>query len=206
MPLGGARPNLYHPRIVRGRENDVNVGKRSERRALVKALALVPFGLLASTARAANAAPRHVAFYHMHTGEHLKAVYFDDGRYLPDALRAVDHLLRDFRTGQVHAIDPRLLDQLAALAACCGRGTFDVISGYRSPATNATLRATTSGVAAHSLHLEGRAIDVRLSGCETARLRAAALAARRGGVGFYPESDFVHLDTGRFRTWGPRAA
>lgn len=181
-------------------------GRQPVRRTLVKALALLPLGLAAARAHAAKAAPRSVSFYHMHTGERLKAVYFENGRYVPDALRQVDHLLRDFRTGQVHAIDPRLLDQLAALAACCGRGTFDVISGYRSPATNAMLRATTRGVAAHSLHLKGRAIDVRLSGCETARLCEAALAARRGGVGFYPKSNFVHIDTGRFRTWGARPA
>ncbi|HVC11120.1 MAG TPA: DUF882 domain-containing protein [Burkholderiales bacterium] len=179
---------------------------RAVRRELIKGLALLPLALLASPARAARTAPRRISFYHTHTGERLKATYFEGGRYLPDALRAIDHLLRDFRTGQVHAIDRRLLDQLAALDACCGGGTFEVISGYRSSATNELLRETTSGVAAHSLHLAGRAIDVRLSGFDTAKLRAAAIAARRGGVGFYPRSDFVHLDTGRYRTWGPRTA
>lgn len=179
---------------------------RIERRAWVKGLGMLSLALLASPAHAARGPARRVSFYHTHTGERLKAVYYENGRYVPDALDAINRVLRDFRTGQVHRIDRRLLDQLAALDACCGGGTFEVISGFRSPATNAMLRETTSGVAAHSLHMQGRAIDVRLSGFDTAKLRAAALRARRGGVGFYPASDFVHLDTGRFRTWGPRPA
>jgi len=175
---------------------------RARRRALVQGLAILPLALMTPVARAARSQPRTLHFYHTHTSERLTVTYFDDGRYVPPALAAVDHLLRDFRTEKVHAIDPRLLDQLFALTQCCGGRTFEVISGYRSPMTNAMLRHTTQGVAKHSLHLEGRAIDVRLEGYETACLRRAALAMGRGGVGFYPGSDFVHLDTGRFRTWG----
>ncbi|HLE65999.1 MAG TPA: DUF882 domain-containing protein, partial [Burkholderiales bacterium] len=109
---------------------------------------------------------------------------------------------RDFRTGETHPIDPRLLDTLNVLCALCGGGVFEVISGYRSPKTNAMLRGAGGGVAEHSLHVEGRAIDLRLTGFRTARLRDAAIALGRGGVGYYPKSDFVHLDTGRVRNWG----
>jgi len=143
-----------------------------------------------------------LSFYHTHTGERLTATYFENGRYVPQALRAIDHLLRDFRSGELHVIDRQLLDQLFTLAGCCGGSSFEVVSGYRSRKTNAMLRQTTGGVASHSLHLEGRAVDVRLEGCDTVRLRRAALAMACGGVGYYPSSDFVHLDTGRFRTWG----
>ncbi len=174
----------------------------TRRRTLAKGLGLLPLALVISPAWAAKPEPRALSFYHTHTNERLTVAYFDDGRYVPDALRAVDHLLRDFRSDTVHAIDPRLLDQLFALTQCCGARTFEVISGYRSPQTNAMLRHTSSGVAAHSLHLDGRAIDVRLEGFDTAQLHRAALTMARGGVGFYPRSDFVHLDTGRFRTWG----
>jgi uncharacterized protein YcbK (DUF882 family) len=180
---------------------------KSRRRALAKGLGLLPLALVMPAARAMLPEPRSLSFYHVHTGERLRAAYFEDGRYVPQALRAIDRLLRDFRAEKVHAIDPRLLDQLYALSLCFGRRGFEVLSGYRSPQTNAMLRHTTEGVASHSLHLEGRAIDVRMEGFDTARLHRAALAMARGGVGFYPRSDFVHLDTGRVRTWGaPRAA
>ena len=176
-------------------------GANPRRRALAKGLGLLAL-VAAVPARAARPAPRTLSFYHTHTGERLMATYFEHGRYLPDALQAVNLLLRDFRTETVHVIDPHLLEQLYALNACCGGRSFEVISGYRSPQTNAMLRKTSSGVAKHSLHIDGRAIDVRLDGCDTERLHRAALAMARGGVGFYPRSDFVHLDTGRFRTWG----
>jgi len=178
-----------------------NHGVNARRRALAKGLGLLPL-VAAAPARAARQSPRTLSFYHTHTGEHLTATYYERGAYVPDALQAVNRLLRDFRTETVHVIDPHLLDQLYALNACCGGRSFEVISGYRSPQTNAMLRHTTNGVATHSLHIEGRAIDIRLEGCDTARLHRAALAMARGGVGFYPRSDFVHLDTGRFRTWG----
>ena len=139
---------------------------------------------------------------HTHTGESLSCVYYRDGAYDPATLTRVNHFLRDFRTGEVHAIDPGLLDILFAVRARAGRDdAFHVISGYRSPATNAFLRSHSSGVARHSLHMVGRAIDVRLPGFPTRRLRDLALAMRRGGVGYYPTSDFVHLDTGRVRFW-----
>ncbi len=185
----------------------------AQRRRLLSGLALAPMvptmvPLIPSRARAAvetAAPPRELAFRHTLTGEQLRVVYFADGDYLPDALSRLQWLLRDFRTGTAHPIDPNLYDTLYALAQRCGAGPFEIISAYRSPETNAMLRRASHGVAEHSLHLEGRAIDIRLPGFDTARLREAAIELARGGVGYYPQSDFVHVDTGRFRTWGPPA-
>jgi len=145
---------------------------------------------------------RSLSLYHTHTGERLAVTYFAGGSYVPAALGEIEYLLRDFRTGEVHPIDIDLLDTLCALSDRCAGGTFEVISGYRSATTNEQLRAATEGVATNSLHLTGRAVDVRLNGLDTARLRAAALELARGGVGYYPRSDFVHLDTGHVRSWG----
>ena len=145
---------------------------------------------------------RAIALLNTHTGERLERVYWAGGNYLPGALRDVDRLLRDHRTGEVHRIDPRLLDQLHALAARLGPGAaFEVISGFRSPATNAALRRAGRGVARRSYHLSGKAVDVRLEGVALSDLHRAALALRRGGVGWYPGPDFVHLDTGPVRRW-----
>ena len=145
---------------------------------------------------------RSLAFQNLHTGERLKTVYWADGSYLPDALQDIDWLLRDFRTGETHAMDPRLLDLLADLHGRL-RTTepFHVISGYRSPQTNAMLAATTDGVAQNSMHLEGKAIDIRVPGRRLQHVRAAAASLRQGGVGYYPQSDFVHVDTGNLRYW-----
>lgn len=145
---------------------------------------------------------RALRFSHTHTGERLAIEYFSGGAYLPEALKAVSHLLRDFRTGDVHEIDAALLDLLHRVATLTGSSRpFQVISGYRSPATNAMLRHKSEGVASGSLHMKGQAIDIRIADVPLAKLRAAALNARRGGVGYYPSSDFVHVDTGRVRTW-----
>jgi uncharacterized protein YcbK (DUF882 family) len=166
-----------------------------------------------ASAAAAIAFPGHVldaaaplsrvlAFSHTHTGERLRVEYFTGGRYLSDALAAINHVLRDFRTGDLHDIDPRLLDLLHDLSMRTeSHQPFQVISGYRSPATNAMLRQRSEGVAAGSLHLVGQAVDIRLADVPLAKLRRAALALGRGGVGYYPASDFVHVDTGRVRTW-----
>lgn len=145
---------------------------------------------------------RQLSFHHTHTGENLKVVYVESGAYVTEALTEINYLLRDFRSGEVHAIDPRLLDILYAVRTRTGgRGRFEVISGFRSPATNEMLRRRSTGVARNSMHLTGRAIDIRLAGVDSREVRRAAVAMARGGVGFYPASDFVHLDTGRFRTW-----
>lgn len=162
--------------------------------------ALVAIAPMAAWARASQC--RSLSFVHTHTGETLSCVYYQEGGYDQATLARVNHFLRDFRTDEVHAIDPGVLDILFAVRSRADRDDpFHVISGYRSPATNAWLRSHSSGVATHSLHMEGRAIDVRLPGFPTRRLRDIGVAMRRGGVGYYPASDFVHLDTGRVRSW-----
>ena len=163
------------------------------------AVALTSAGRVA----AAATAPAHrLKFYHIHTAEKLDIVYREHGEPVPGALAEINHYLRDFRTEQEHDIDVALLDTLHTIyTEFDGRGNFEVISGYRSPRTNAALRHVTTGVAEHSLHIKGRAIDVRLTSAKTTALRDAAIALQRGGVGYYAESNFVHLDTGSFRTW-----
>jgi uncharacterized protein YcbK (DUF882 family) len=161
-------------------------------------------GLTASRAAAARIleTPKRIALLNLHTGERLEIEFFRDGAYVPDALSAIEVLLRDFRTGERHAIDPSLMDYLVQVAHRAGVDpAFSVISGYRSPQTNAHLHEQSGGVAQHSLHMEGRAIDVRITGVDCADLAARARALKRGGVGYYRASDFVHLDTGAFRTW-----
>ena len=161
-------------------------------------------GLLLLSPRSLRAAPvrRELSFVHLHTHEELCLVYRDEAGYRRDALSRLDQLLRDFRTEQVHAIEPALFDLLHAVHSATGsREPFHVISGYRSPATNQQLRAHSEGVASGSLHLVGKAIDVRLPDVATAKLRDVGLSLARGGVGYYAASDFVHLDTGRVRRW-----
>jgi uncharacterized protein YcbK (DUF882 family) len=151
---------------------------------------------------AATTAPRSLNFLHTHTGERLAVEYCGVDGYLPDALASVNHFLRDFRTGDEHPIDPSLLDLLHRLTGLtASRRPFEVISGYRSPATNRQLRRRSEGVAASSLHMVGQAIDIRLIDIPLPTLRAAALSIHGGGVGYYPASNFVHVDTGRVRFW-----
>ncbi len=176
-------------------------------------------GLLAGTARSRETAAtrgaaggpdgerrgiasKRIALLNLHTDERLDIEYFRDGAHVPSALSAIDVLLRDFRTGERHPIDPGLMDYLVQVAQTAGADpVFSVISGYRSAQTNARLRERSTGVARHSLHVEGRAIDVRMAGIDCADLAAHALGLKRGGVGYYRASDFVHMDTGAFRTW-----
>lgn len=167
------------------------------------ALGLPTMLLLAPTlSPAAVRSPRDLSFYHTHTDERCSVLYYENGRYLDDGLAEVNRFLRDFRTDEVHPIDPALLDILYTLKqATQSRGRFEVISAYRSPATNAMLRKASKGVAKKSLHMQGRAIDVRLSDLDVPKLHKAALALQGGGVGYYGKSRFVHLDTGRVRAW-----
>jgi len=180
-------------------------GSAVRRRLLTAAAALCAAPLLALPrhAHATSGVARTVSFRHTHTGESLSLAYAHGDTYLPDALARVNWFLRDFRNGESRPIDPQLLDRLHLLGELTGtRAPFDVISAYRSPATNEALqRRGGGGVASRSLHLEGRAIDVRLDDVALADLRDAATSLRAGGVGFYPESRFVHLDTGRMRRW-----
>jgi uncharacterized protein YcbK (DUF882 family) len=176
------------------------LGRRDLLRA--GALSLLAAAIGPGIARAVPKGPRRLRMVHTHTGEHLDAVYFDDA-LLPDALAEVNRFLRDFRTGEIRAIDPGVLDTAWSLAAAAERpgAVLEIVCGYRSPRTNAMLREHSSGVAQRSLHLDGRALDFRLPGVPTRQLRELAISLRRGGVGYYAASDFVHVDTGRFRTW-----
>jgi uncharacterized protein YcbK (DUF882 family) len=169
-------------------------------------------GLAGAAAAAATLAPRRLlaspteerilSFLHTHTQQRLTVPYFADGAYLPEGLTTLQTFLRDFRTGEEHAIDPGLYDILNDLRLATGtRRPFQVISAYRSPHTNAMLRERSHGVARGSMHLQGRAIDVRLDDVTSAVLRDAALELARGGVGYYRACDFVHVDTGRVRRW-----
>lgn len=175
------------------------------RRQLLKAglfASLVCATPLSAWARS-TPAERSLSMLNTHTGERLKeVVYWEQGSYLPDALQEINYVLRDHRTDEIHVIDPNTLDLMTAIARKVGaRHPFEIISGYRSPQTNALLRSHGTGVAKHSLHMQGKAVDLRLPGISLHSVRKAALDLHRGGVGYYPESDFVHVDTGRVRTW-----
>lgn len=147
----------------------------------------------------------HLRFYHTHTNERLDIVYKRGDSYVPEALARLDQYLRDYRTGDVHHYDPRVFDLLHDLTAATGNPDreIDVVCGYRTPRTNEMLRTRSAhtGVARHSLHIEAEAIDIRMPGLSTLQLRNAAAALHRGGVGFYPASQFVHVDVGRVRYW-----
>jgi uncharacterized protein YcbK (DUF882 family) len=148
------------------------------------------------------AAPRSLRFYHTHTGEKLDVLSYEHGGYSPEALDAVNQLMRDHRSGEVARMDPKLLDLLHQTQFQLGStGTFEIISAYRSPATNEMLRQRGDGVAKSSLHTQGKAIDVRLTDAATKDVRQVGLDLQLGGVGYYPKSNFVHLDTGRVRWW-----
>jgi uncharacterized protein YcbK (DUF882 family) len=173
------------------------------RRSFLGGLASLSALALAAPAAALPAREERVlSFFNTHTSERLTLPYSADGAYLSGSLARLDRFLRDFRTGEEHPIDPALFDLLHELRqATSTKGPFEVISGYRSPATNAMLCSEGGGVAKGSMHLQGRAIDVRLADVSSAILRDAARELRRGGVGYYRRSDFVHVDTGRVRVW-----
>ena len=147
-------------------------------------------------------APRALTFDNLHTGEKASVEYWAQGKYLPDALHEVNFILRDYRNGEVHLIEPKLLDLLHQLHTNLESSQpFEVISGYRSPQTNAMLRASGHGAASKSYHMKGMAIDIRLGDKNLKDIHEAALLMRAGGVGYYPESDFVHVDVGPLRRW-----
>lgn len=162
--------------------------------------------LLALNVRAAPTRPdnaRDIALSHLHTRERIATVYAIGEQFVPRALGSLNHFLRDHYNGEVGQMDPQLYELLQRLRReLGGGGAFEVISGYRSPATNERLRTSRGGgVARRSLHMEGRAIDVRLPGVPLADLRDAAIDLKAGGVGFYPSQNFVHIDTGPVRRW-----
>jgi uncharacterized protein YcbK (DUF882 family) len=145
---------------------------------------------------------RRLAFHNTHTGENLNVVYRIGNDYIPESLAEIDQVLRDHRNNEVYPMRPDLLDLLHTLKVTMETSVgFHVISGYRSPKTNAVLAAQSEGVAKHSLHMDGKAIDIRLPGSNLGDLRRAAMALKLGGVGHYPRLDFVHVDVGRVRYW-----
>ena len=172
---------------------------------MLLAVVLAPLsGSSASPAAATTSGQEYrLSFFHTHTGERLDIVYRRGDTYIPEAVSTLEHYLRDHRTGDVHPINPRLFDLLSDLTSAVGRpGTeIDVVCGYRTPWSNEYLRSHSSGVARNSLHMQALAIDIRMPGVKTSELRAAALALHRGGVGYYPGSNFVHVDLGRIRRW-----
>lgn len=181
----------------------------NRRRFLGIGAAATAAALVASRAQAA-AAPKAVpervlSFFNTHTGERLKTSYCCGGVYQPEALKEINHILRDFRANEIKPIDPKLLDLLHELGGTLETDQpFHIISGYRSPKTNAMLRergGSHTGVASHSLHMDGKAIDIRVPGANLNHVRAAARSLKLGGVGYYPSSNFVHVDTGRVRFW-----
>ena len=166
--------------------------------------AVIPSGTLAVPPAMPAAAPneRILRLYNTHTGESVRSVFWAEGQFIPDALQDINKLLRDHRNNKIAPIDPQLLVLLDKISAKFGNHpTLHVISGYRSPESNAKLHANSSGVARHSLHMDGKAIDVRIPGHDLAKLHKTAMAERGGGVGYYPDSQFVHMDVGRVRYW-----
>ena len=160
---------------------------------------LTPSAVLA---KPASAGERILRLQNLHTGESLKATYWANGQYVAEEMAALNRVLRDHRSNETYNMDQRLFDILHMLQQQVDHnGAYHVISGYRSPATNASLHKNSNGVAKRSLHMQGRAIDIRLPGVELKQLRQAALDMKAGGVGYYPRSGFIHVDTGRTRFW-----
>ena len=151
---------------------------------------------------AASTGRRVLSMHNLHTGESVRAAYWADGGYLSDGLAALNELLRDHRANEVGAMEPQLLDDVHRLHGLTGsREPVHIISGYRTPKTNAKLRKRGNGVAKKSLHMRGMAIDLRVPDVPTARLRELAISMKAGGVGYYGKSDFIHMDIGRVRFW-----
>jgi uncharacterized protein YcbK (DUF882 family) len=173
-------------------------------------LLVAPSGMLARSGSVSTQQPfsqsgedHFLLLYNTHTGERIDIVYRRGDQYVSSALAKLDYFLRDHRTGDVRHFDPRLYDILSDLTSAVGHpgGEIDIVCGYRTSSTNESLRAHTTGVAKNSLHIQAEAIDLRMPGVDTLTLRKAALGLHRGGVGYYPHSDFIHVDTGRVRQW-----
>ncbi len=183
----------------------MSYGNEIDRRAFLKfAGTAITAAALPGTLYGKTVEPheKSLSFYNIHTGESLRTTYWAEGDYIPDSLAEIDKILRDFRSGTETVMDPKVLDILFAVRTKLeSTKPFQIISGYRSPQTNAMLRKNTTGVAKKSLHMQGKAIDLNLPGTDLAILRKAALSERAGGVGYYPASNFVHVDSGRVRHW-----
>jgi uncharacterized protein YcbK (DUF882 family) len=156
----------------------------------------------AAAAATAASSERTLRLYNTHTGESLRTIFWAEGQFIPDALQDINKVLRDHRNNKISVIDPQLLVLLDKVSAQFGsQNVLHVISGYRSPESNALLHEHSNGVAKHSMHMEGKAIDIRVPGQNLAHVHKVALALKGGGVGYYPDSQFVHMDTGRLRHW-----
>lgn len=153
-------------------------------------------------AKSGSQQERTLSLHNTHTGENASSVYWAAGDYIDSGLQDINSILRDHRTGEIYPIDTDLLDLLYVLQQQVGcRKAYQIISGYRSPQTNAALRSSSTGVARRSYHMQGKAIDIRLPGCNLRQLHSAALGIKAGGVGYYPDSDFIHVDVGPQRSW-----
>jgi uncharacterized protein YcbK (DUF882 family) len=163
---------------------------------------LVPSVAEAAALRMPGSGSYDIMFHNCHTGESFSGTYRVGNKYLPDAFEEINYVLRDFRSNEVFPIDPRVIDIIYMVRRKTGRNQpLEILSGYRSPKTNNMLREASSGVARNSMHLSGQAIDFRMPGLSTRGLRDIAVGFKAGGVGYYPRSDFVHVDTGKVRTW-----
>ncbi len=185
----------------------VGHGVNSSRRGFLKLSSLAALSCIAPSqvfAAICDCQPnkRSLSFYNTHTEEAYRAVYWSNGGYLPETLAKINYMLRDHRTGETKPIETQLLDLLYAVSVKIGtREPFHIISGYRSPETNALLRKQSRDVSRLSRHMYGQAIDIRVPGCSLSQLRQVALNLRKGGVGYYPRADFVHVDIGPVRYW-----
>lgn len=185
---------------ARQSSREANIGRRDFLRLGAATTAtLLASPVIASTR---SSSERQLAFHNTHTGEAVSTVYWAEGDYISDGLVDINNVLRDHRTDETYPIDTNLLEMLFLLQTKTdSRQAYEVISGYRSPATNQSLRNKSSGVAKRSFHMQGKAIDIRLPDCDLEKLRLAALELRTGGVGYYPGSGFIHVDVGPRRNW-----
>ena len=193
--------------MIKRLKNSLDCNHSDSRRSFLKGgaalVAATAIGSRPAFAKSLTIAPeRMLSFYNLHTGESLKTAYWVEGEYIPESLTDINHLMRDFRKNEIKPIDLNLLNLLNAITLQLGTSKpIQLVSGYRSPATNALLHAHSSGVAKHSLHMEAKAADIRIPGHDLRELHKVAMAMQGGGVGYYPHSDFVHVDAGRVRYW-----
>lgn len=189
------------------KQNATVVDRRAVlKNGLIGGLGLAALSGLSSPATAAlsdiGGGTRVLSFHNVHTGEKFKGEYKVGSHYLPDAFEEINHVLRDFRTGEEFPMDPRVMDIMYSLYVQTGsQHNFEILSGYRSPKTNNMLRRSSTGVAKNSFHMTGQAVDLRMPGVSTRDLRKIALGLRAGGVGYYSKSNFLHVDTGNVRSW-----
>ena len=198
-----AHPSLARPSLTAALSRRQFVTAAAAGVAAFATTTLLPDFALAARTAGALPATRSLAFRSLHTGEQVQATYLRDGRLQAEGLQALNHVLRDWRSDEVWDIDPQLFDLLYSLhKGMDSKQPFDLISGYRSPKTNAQLASNSNGVAKRSLHMQGKATDIRLPERDLRALHKAALALNAGGVGLYSKSGFIHVDTGRVRHWG----